>query len=211
MGGEVRLTTGSQARYDLKLTATGIDLEALARHNQLQSDAKMSGLAGGQIWLTGRAHPKPGEPMLEGGGSVDVESGQMYNLPLLLDVLKVLNLRAPDRTAFEEMHARFLLRDQRVSVSQLDLLGNAINLRGRGELDTNGENVAFSFHTMYSRVADLMPAPLHQLSSTVSRGLYQIRVTGSLAGGGGKGLTFRQVPVPVLVEPIKQRLERIRQ
>jgi len=33
----------------------------------------------------------------------------MYNLPILLDLVKVMKGQAPDKTAFEEAHATFRL------------------------------------------------------------------------------------------------------
>ena len=67
---------------------------------------------------------------LEGAGSIDVPSGKMYNLPFLLDLLKVLNLSLPDKTAFEEAHIQFGVHGEKVTVNQLSLIGNAISLNG---------------------------------------------------------------------------------
>jgi hypothetical protein len=209
IGGEARVAFGPRLRYDLNLSASGIRLEEMARHNHLGPDAKLQGLATGQLFLTGREPVRPEDPALEGHGSLDVLDGQLYNLPLLLDLFKVLNLRAPDRTAFEEAHARFALRDRQVTVSRLDLMGNAVSLGGRGELQTDGTGVDFRFHTIYSRASQFLPQPVQQAANAVSRGLYQIRVSGSVAEGGG-GLTFRQEPVPALVQPLKHGLDRVR-
>ena len=76
----------------------------------------------------------------------------MYNLPVLLDLMKVLKAQAPDKTAFEEAHASFRIHGDRVKVEQLDLIGKAVCLGGSGELDTSGEYVKFEFYTLVSQV-----------------------------------------------------------
>jgi len=52
---------------------------------------------------------------------VDVPNGKMYRLPLLLDLLKWLGLRLPDRTAFEQAHVTFAIDGDRAQINQLDL------------------------------------------------------------------------------------------
>src|SRR5207248_5490996 len=69
-----------------------------------------------RLYLRGQGFAQSG---LEGAGSIDVPDGKMYNLPPLLDLLKVLNLRVPDKTLFEEAHVQFGIRGQKVNVSEL--------------------------------------------------------------------------------------------
>ncbi|HEY8503385.1 MAG TPA: hypothetical protein VIL46_02305, partial [Gemmataceae bacterium] len=127
VGGEALVTLAEPVLYDLKLNATQVSLAELAGHYRLGPSARLEGLATAQLFLTNRPEEPGGAPLLRGGGNIDVPSGKILNLPLLLDLLKVLNLRAPDRTAFEEAHAVFEVRGDRVTVRQLDLLGNAIS------------------------------------------------------------------------------------
>ena len=54
-------------------------------------------------------------------------------------LLKLLKLQTPDGTAFEEAHAAFDLRGDRVTVTQLDLIGAAVSLGGTGEMDFTGQ------------------------------------------------------------------------
>ncbi len=70
--------------------------------------------------LTGKG---TGKDSLEGNGSVDVPNGRLYNLPLLMDVLKFLKYSRPDHTSFEEIHAQFSIHGQRVALRNLELLG----------------------------------------------------------------------------------------
>jgi hypothetical protein len=130
----------------------------------------------------------------------------MYNLPVLLDLMKVLKLQTPDRTAFEEAHAAFRLKDDKVYVDQLDLIGKALCVGGSGELDLTGDNVRFEFYTLGSQIlARLVNTPVGDLSAFLSRNLFVIRMTKE----NGE-LRYRPEPVPVVTEPARLIIERLR-
>ena len=82
---------------------------------------------------------------MRGEGSFDVPSGRMYKLPVLLELIKVATLQTPDQTGFEEAHATFRIRGNRVLVDKLDLLGSAVSLGGSGELGVYGRDVKLEF------------------------------------------------------------------
>src|SRR5206468_7290454 len=126
LGGECRVALTEPTRFDLWLTATDVQLDEVAKHYKLGSDADLKGIAQAQLRLYNRPDPKTGRLVTEGSGKIDVPTGRMYNLPVLLDLVKVLKLQTPDKTAFEEAHATFHIQGDRVKVDQLDLIGNAV-------------------------------------------------------------------------------------
>jgi hypothetical protein len=206
VGGEARVVLADEVRYDLWLTATDVQLEEVARHYRLGSDADLRGLAQAQVRVFNRYDPRTGRWVQEGAGRVDVPTGRMYNLPVLLDLMKVLKLQTPDRTAFEEAHAAFRLKGDRVYVDQLDLIGKAVCVGGSGELDTSGENVRFEFYTLGSQIlARLVNTPVGDLSAFLSRNLFVIRMTKE----NGE-FRYRPDPVPVVTEPARLIVERLR-
>jgi len=76
-------------------------------------------VAEGNLYLAGQGTDLTN---LRGSGTLDVPNGsKIYNLPPLLDLIKVLGLRAPDRTAFEEAHAEFDIRGDRVHATKIEL------------------------------------------------------------------------------------------
>src|SRR6185312_12049119 len=103
-GGEVygsaRAEFGPELKYDVNLTASRLKLEEFSRHN-LSQGAPVSGNADVRIYLNGKGTDLKN---LRGEATVDIPQGRLYNLPVLLDLLKFLGLRLPDRTAFEEAH-----------------------------------------------------------------------------------------------------------
>src|SRR5206468_1405488 len=96
VGGSVRMEFGPLVRYEADLTALQIQLEELGRAYRLGPNAQQSGLVNAHLYLIGQGSDLRG---LRGSGSIDVPSGKMQNLPLLLDLLKFLSFRLPDRTA----------------------------------------------------------------------------------------------------------------
>ncbi|HLW68180.1 MAG TPA: AsmA-like C-terminal region-containing protein [Gemmataceae bacterium] len=203
IAGEGRISIKPQLEYNLSLKAIQLRLEDLARHNRLGPDAQISGLANGQIFVSCRDDDID---TLRGGGTIDVPQGRIYDLPLLLDLLKFLKLRAPDGTAFEEGHAKFRIQGQRIRVDQIELLGNLMCLTGEGSMQLNGTNLALDVYPVWSRLLLAVQGPARDVTTTISRNLYKIEMRGSIDGP----LDFRQEAVPILVDPVRSLIERTR-
>jgi hypothetical protein len=161
----------------------------------------MSGLAVARLYLAGEGSDRS---RLSGNGSIDVPNGKMYSLPLLLDLLKFLGLRLPDRTLFEEAHAEFKLEGQTAKIKDLKLFGNVISLRGKGSIDFSNPDafgLNLDFNVDWARIGQVLPQPLKNLESMVSDNLYMVRMRGTT-----KKPEFSQVPLPTLTGPIKEFL-----
>jgi len=204
LGGEVRVALSTPPRYELWLTATDVQLDEVAKHYKLGTDAGLKGVAFAQLRLFNRPDPRTGKLVVEGAGKVDVPTGRMYNLPVLLDLMKLFKGSAPDKTAFEEAHVLFRILGDRVKVDQLDLVGKAVCLGGSGEVDTSGEFVKFEFYTMWSQLLkQMINTPVGDFSAFVSKSLFKIKMTRE----GGE-LKYKPEPIPVVTEPIKGLVER---
>ncbi|HSQ56924.1 MAG TPA: hypothetical protein VLM40_14380, partial [Gemmata sp.] len=206
LGGEARLVLTHPSRFDLWLNATDVQLDEIAKHYKLGSDADLKGLAQAQLRLFNRPDPKTGRLVIEGSGKLDVPTGRMYNLPVLLDLVKVLKLQAPDKTAFEEAHATFRVHGDRIKVEQVDLIGKAVCLGGSGELDTSGEYVKFEFYTVVSQVlARMINTPVGDLTAFLSKNLFRIKLTRE----NGE-LKYKPETVPLVTEPVRAVADRLR-
>jgi hypothetical protein len=198
--GEGRVEFGPTLRYEMNLTGSQINLLEFGKQN-FGAKSEMSGLAVARLYLAGEGSDPS---RLKGNGSVDVPNGKMYSLPLLLDLLKFLGLRLPDRTLFEEAHARFELKGQTAEFSKLEMFGNVISLRGKGNMDFSNQEafgLNLDFNVDWARIGQVLPQPLKSLESTVSDNLYMVRMRGTT-----KKPEFSQVPFPTLTGPIKEIL-----
>jgi hypothetical protein len=203
VSGPARIEMGSTLRYELDLTASEIDLGAFGRHSA-GPRSQMSGIMGGRLHLTGKG---TGIASLEGNGSLDMPKGHLYNLPLLLDLLKFLGLRWPDRTAFDQAHAAFSIHGDRMSFSALELYGNAVSLHGQGDMKLDGSDVRLDFIPVWGRIEQVLPPVWQPLPSAIGKNLLLIEARGKL--GTSKDLHFHKKPVPGLLVPLLQMRDRI--
>jgi hypothetical protein len=197
--GPVRVEFGSTVRYELNLTASEMKLEEFGRHN-LGEHSQISGVARANLHLTGQGADLH---TLKGNGEVRVPEGKMYNLPLALDLLKVLGLRPPDRTAFEEANAAFEIDGPRVQFKELNLVGNAISLRGKGDMNLNGTDLNLDFNADWGRMHQMLPPLLNELPSALSDQLLKIRMRGEIGN-----VRCTKELLPPLTEPIKKVLDQ---
>jgi hypothetical protein len=200
LGGTARIEFGPSLRYDVNLTALQVKLEEFGKHN-LKGEDQISGPVSARLYLTGRGADING---LEGRGTIDVPSGQMYNLPVLLQLLKFLGLRAPDPTAFEEAHAAFEIHGPRVNVQRLDLYGGAISLSGQGEMNLDGSDLQLDFYAVWGRIVQWLPPLIKEIPPTIGQSLLKVKMRGKVSEPH-----FEKEPVPILVEPVEKLLKRL--
>lgn len=81
---------------------------------------------------------------LSGKGEVKVTEANIYELPLLVGLLKVLRSGTPDTTAFNQSDIKFRIQGRHVYLDQLDFLGDAVSLYGQGTTNFDQQlNLAF--------------------------------------------------------------------
>jgi hypothetical protein len=202
ISGPGRIELNSTLRYEVDLTASEINLAKFGRHN-LGPGAQLSGIIGGRLHIKGKGGSIS---CLEGRGSVDMPKGQLYNLPPLVDLLKFLGLRWPDRTLFDQAHAAFTIHGEQLHFNELELFGNAISLHGEGDMNLDGRNVRLDFIPVWGRIEQVLPPVWQPLPSTIGKNLLMIEVRGEV--GKDKGLHFNKKPVPGLVKPLLEMRNR---
>jgi hypothetical protein len=200
--GSVRIDFAPSLRYEADLNALQIQLEKLSLSNRLGPAAQQTGLLDAHLYVKGQGTELAG---LRGSGSIDVPSGKMGNLPLLLDLLKFLSLRFPDGTFFEEAHARFTLDGPRVDINRIDLLGAAISLGGTGKVNLESKAYDMELYAVWGRIVQLSPAFIKDLWPALSETLLKIKMKGTI----GEKPQFERGWVPVLTEPLRKMHERL--
>lgn len=195
--GEIRVDFQKAALFELNLTAAQIDLQKFGQQN-IGASSQLEGKAVGRLHLKGNS---TGVKSLEGYGSFDVLGGKLYNLPLILDLLKFLGLRWPDRTAFEEVHALFRVQGPRVSLRKLELQGNAVSLTGQGDFNLDGTDLQIDFYPTWARIEQLLPPALRAVPPAVSKNFLIIEVRGKVTANSDD-LKFNKRPMPVFTDPL---------
>lgn len=205
IAGQVCVYLHHTPRYELNLTASQIDLQEFGRHN-LGPRTQLQGQANAQLYLLGEGTGLDG---LKGSGTLDVEGGRIgKDLPLLLDLIKFLGLHWPDRTAFEDLHAKLSVLGRRVTVEQLDLLGNAVSLAGKGKFNLDDKEIHLDFVPTWGRLEQFLPPAVRPVPPAISKNLLTIEVRGKV-GGGPESLHFHKRFVPIVVEPLTVLRDRV--
>jgi hypothetical protein len=135
----------------------------------------MSGQAWANLNLTGNLH---GSHTWSGNGTMQLRNTTLYKLPAVLSLLRTISTGSADRTAFTSCDTAFHLKGKHVYFDQLDLLGDALTLKGVGEMDNNRE-LNLNFYTMMGREDSYFPA-LRPLLGMASRRFMLVHVDGNM-------------------------------
>ena len=89
---------------------------------------------------------------------------------------------------------------------RLDLLGSAVSLGGKGEMDIDGSNLAMDFYAVWGHIAQMLPPGLREVPPWLSKNLLLVKAHGSLGGP----VVVRPEVVPAVVDPLRQLVEHVR-
>lgn len=170
-------------------------LEEYAR--QYLADARnLQGLMNGWLDLRGRGADSMG---LAGRGQLQISPAAVYELPVIAQILKVLSFTLPDPTAFKYVLVDYEIDRGRFVFNRIDLVGDAISLRGRGTARFDGR-LNLDFYSMLPR--NQIPIPvINTVLGQVTQGWVGVAVRGTLSAPMA---TVR--PVPELDNALKQFL-----
>ena len=66
---------------------------------------------------------------------MQLRNADIYELPVMIAMLKILSVRGPDRTAFSEGRTNFVVQGPHLYFDPITFTGDAISLEGKGEMD----------------------------------------------------------------------------
>ncbi|HJQ80638.1 MAG TPA: AsmA-like C-terminal region-containing protein [Lacipirellulaceae bacterium] len=166
------LQHGPDPRYELDVALGGVNLARFSSE-RLGGSGGLSGTVSGKLTLAGTGRSPQ---TLSGGGELHVVEGNIYELPFLMSLLKVLKNRTPTSTAFDQCDMRFAIQGEHIQFQQLNLLGDALSLYGNGETNFN-RDLNLVFYTLIGP-ADLPIPLLKNLAGQVSQQGMQLKVVG---------------------------------
>jgi len=138
---DVRVTTEGTPQFTLQANLDGCDLTRFLMETS-RTTSQLRGLVAANLELSGSA---AGTHRLQGSGNVQLRDGDIYELPLLLSLLKILSNRNPDKKAFSASDIAFKIRGDHAYFESINFYGDAISLLGEGEMDFE-KNVRMTFH-----------------------------------------------------------------
>ena len=171
---DVRVTTGGTPQFNLLAELDGCDLPRFLTETT-KSNTRLRGKVAANLELSGSA---AGLHRLQGAGNVRLRDGDIYELPLLLSLLKILSNRNPDKKAFSASDIAFKIRGDHAYFDSINFYGDAISLLGEGEMDFE-KNVRMTFHPIVGSERAQIPV-LHPLLGLAGQQLMLLKVEGPL-------------------------------
>ena len=170
--GEIRL--GATPTYSLRASLSNAQLARLAQE-VFTGRQQLEGNVVAELSLQGSAE---GAHTLTGGGTIRLREADIYRLPQMVSLLKILSVRSPDATAFTASDIDFRIDAGHVYFDNMKFEGDAISLIGTGQMNLDGDMV-MTFYAVVGRNRFQVP-----LVGDVFRGASQqmmlIRAVGNL-------------------------------
>jgi len=186
-----------QAPYALNLTLLDADLSQWAQ--EVNAGHHLCGKIVATADLTGSGRDRNS---LSGRGMIRLSEGDVYELPLMVALLKILSIRPPDQNAFSDGLMEYYVKGRRVYFDRIEFYGDAISLRGSGEMDENAA-IRLKFYTLVGR--NELPLPLiKELYHGASQQLMLIHVTGTL-----QNPQTRKEALPAVTQALQQLREEL--
>jgi len=114
--------------YGAQASLAGADLRRMMTE-RFRSQQPFPGKLSATINLRGRGRSLDN---LVGDGNVKITDANIYELPVLVGMLKVLRNSTPNTTAFNQCDVKYRIQGRHIDLDQLDFLGDAVSLFGKG-------------------------------------------------------------------------------
>ncbi len=164
-----------QVSYGIRAHLADADLQRCAQE-VIAGRQNLKGKVMAQIDLRGTGKSLNG---VTGSGMIWMRDADVYELPLIVSLLKILTIREPDQTAFRRSDMAFRIQGNHVYFDPINFYGDAISLFGRGQLNLNTKEIDLSFHTQVGRDEIQIPI-LREIMGGASRQILKIDVDGTL-------------------------------
>ena len=147
------VAAGDPGGFALAASLGDADLERLAG-DTLSSAHPYRGRVFSTVEVSGS---RGGAHSLAGRGQVRLRDADIYELPLVVAMLKMLRVKAPDLNAFGSSIVDFRIEGPRAYLDNIELSGDDISLVGNGEIDFDS-NVHMTFRSIMGDSATQLPA-----------------------------------------------------
>lgn len=180
MAGGTLLLDGSVAAaapggFTLAAVLGDADLERLAA-DVTGAANRYRGRVFGGVEVSGS---RAGRHSLAGRGQVRLRDADIYELSVVVALLKILRVKAPDRNAFSTSLVDFRIEGPRAYLDTIELSGDAISLVGAGEIDFDS-NINLTFRPIMGDSETQLPA-MKRLLGGAGGQFMLVHVDGTLA------------------------------
>ncbi len=113
-----------------------------------------------------------------GSGNVGLYDADIYELPEMVQLLKIVSVRPPDKTAFTQSDIDFRIQGEHLLFDRINFNGDAISLLGRGQMSLDTQ-IDLTFRAAVGRGDWQLPL-VRNVFSEASQQIMQIHVDGTM-------------------------------
>lgn len=172
--GDCRIKLDGARQYSIEANLAGADLSKCAKET-MAGRQRLKGKVSADLSLRGAGKSLN---TLQGHGEIKLSEADIYELPVMISLLKILSIREPDTNAFSESNIRFRIGGNHIYFEPINFMGDAISLRGRGDMDFQS-NINLKFYTVVGRDKWHVPI-ISPILGGASEQALAINVTGTL-------------------------------
>jgi len=169
------LESGPAGRFSIVASLGDADLARLATEASGAAH-RYAGRLQGAVEVSGS---RAGTHSLAGHGQVRLRDADIYELPVVVALLKILRVRAPDRNAFSSSVVEFRIEGPRAYLDTIELSGDAISLVGEGEVDFDS-NLRLTFRSIMGEAETQLPV-MKRVMGGASGQFLLVHVAGTVA------------------------------
>jgi len=174
VSGDLQLSLTDAHPFDLNVRLADGDLADVLRCSA-NIDRPITGRVYSTLRLSGNRN---GVHTHRGTGAVRLRNANIYELPLMVALLKIPRLQPADRTAFTTSDIDYRVHGEHIYIDRINFDGDAVSLRGNGEVSRD-RRINLNFYTIVGRHE--VPLPIIQpLLGEAARQFMMIHVTGTL-------------------------------
>jgi hypothetical protein len=171
--GDAWVALGPRPKYGVQARLVDADL-AQSGHEFGAGRQNLRGRLSGNVELGGSGRTTQ---TLTGRGHLHLQDGDVYELPLMIAVLKLLAVRSPDQKAFSRSDVDFRIEGEHFYFDRIDFTGDVMRLSGNGEMDFQGNT---NLKLAVAGRGDLGIPLLHNLFTSASQQAMAIHVGGTV-------------------------------
>ncbi len=169
-----QLVLADPGKFELQATLANADLVEITRQFT-QNQHPPTGRVFGLVEMSGDPRNKY---TWRGNGKINLRDADLYELPAMITLLKLLSVQPPNSTAFTNSNIDFRVEGDELALDRIDFSGDAISLKGKGRL--NGQRqLDLKFYPLVGREEQQLSF-LRPFLGQTGQELMLVEVTGSL-------------------------------
>jgi len=196
LAGKAMIGLGDPATYRIDLQVDGLKLARMAPPPKggAKPGPPVKGQLRGSVWMY-TVDDAPAKR--RGAGKIYITDANLSKLPVLLELLHLIQLKLPGKTSFTAADVTYRLAGQKLTFEEIELKSSAISFTGSGTLDLKTERISLVFVDI--RIGDwwsldkLAGPALTKLFRGFGREIVEIRTTGTLAEPKTETVLLRSV------------------